>query len=141
MDLQDELKKAKKIVYFLLSKRSYLTLELQQKLHQKGISAPTIAKVLSECQTAGYLNDQKLIARLVEKEAHKGRGRHYILAKLRAKGIPHEEIQKALQDLDLDPEAQIRALIQKHRGKEKPKLIAFLQRRGFELEDIFRVLN
>lgn len=130
-----------KIALRLLSLKSYSTYELKKKLLNKGFTAEEIAPLLEKYQRLGFLNDNDLTERRIEEFKKRGYGPHWIAGKLRTKGL-----NLGLKTSSYSLEEQ-KTVIQKllktplFAKKDKPKQIAALQRRGFDLDVIFSTLD
>ena len=82
------------------------------------------------------------------KRKEKGKGEMFIRAMLRKYQIEEGKIDECFAELALDPKVAIAKLLQKKLKKysmknplEKKKIITFLQRRGFQLDDIFSAIS
>ena len=129
--------KAKLAALRFLSIKSRSSWELKKKLTSKGFSAQEVDQAISECRRLGYLDDGEEARRRSASLKTKGYGARFIALKLKMQGL--EAPQKPVKE-----EAEtIRLLLQKPawRKKEKPKCIAALQRRGFDLETILAVIS
>lgn len=141
-----ELQRAKLYALRRLAQKNQPSVELSRALRERFITQTTIDKIIEECLRLGYIDDKDWVESFVRYQIGRKQGPDAILLKLRAKGIPVEAAQAALDALDtlesrLD---RIQALLStKYRSrdltdyKEKQKVIAALIRRGFSLDDIF----
>lgn len=126
-----------KIALRLLSLKSYSTYELRKKLMKRGFNPQEIEPVLEKYQRLGFLNDQDLAQRRQDSYKRRGYGPQRIAGKFKQQGLkaasyPPEEQKKAILRLLKTP-----IFVRKDRNKK----IAALQRRGFDLEVIFEVMN
>ena len=130
-------KNAKLVALRLLSIKSRTILELRKKLTLRGFSLQEIDDAIETCRQYGYLNDEEEAARRIERLKRKGYGPYLIAAKLEAQGL------KAPKMSFDDQIGVIRNLITKPawKKKEKRKLMAALQRRGFNVECILEVIS
>ena len=94
------------------------------------------SNLIQEFAQKGYIDDQGWLKTFCQNEEAKGSSPLAIAFKLRQKGIPREVIEVALQDLS--PENALKKAIAKNSKKDKQKLIASLQRKGFSWELIKR---
>ena len=132
----------------LLSKRSLFISELKLKLQTKGFSFKAIEAAISYCNKIGALSEDRKLKYLIEKAVEKGKGEMFIRAMLRKYQIEEGKIDECFAELALDPKVAIAKLLQKKLKKysmknplEKKKIITFLQRRGFQLDDIFSAIS
>jgi regulatory protein len=126
-----------KIALRLLSLKSYSTYELRKKLMRRGFDPQEIEPVLEKYQRLGFLNDQDLAQRRQEAFKKRGYGPHRVAGKFKQQGLKPSSYTS-----DEQKEAILRLLktpifIRKDRNKK----IAALQRRGFDLEVVFEVMN
>jgi len=126
-----------KIALRLLSLKSYSTCELRKKLIRRGFDPQEIEPVLEKYQRLGFLNDKDLAERRLETFKRKGYGPHRVAGKFKQQGLKASSYTS-----DEQKEAILRLLktpifVRKDRNKQ----IAALQRRGFDLEVIFEVMN
>jgi hypothetical protein len=96
----------------------------------------------------GFLCDKTRLSFVIEKLIRKGRGKHLIIAHLSKYQFDRETIEEALESLAFKPREEIERLIEKKIGesslddpKKKAKIILFLQRKGFALEEILDVIR
>jgi regulatory protein len=100
---------------------------------------PVIERVLARLQREGQVNDQNFAAAWVESRSlSRPRGARALQFELRQKGVARESIQEALPDSDEEIANAAEALRRKQREyarfderTRREKMIAFLQRRGF----------
>lgn len=143
-----EEKIAKRYVLFLLSRRNYLSSELEAKLAAKGVS-PRIAKdAVLHCCEKGYVNDAEEIERLFAKELKKGQSARGAFFKLKQKGISDSQLRQHLQQAKLTDRQNLQKWLKKNAGKmkgndpnEMKKWMAKLCRRGYSLELVLEEFN
>jgi SOS response regulatory protein OraA/RecX len=130
-------KNAKIISLRLLSIKSLTVFELRKKLTLRGFSSVEIDEAVECCKRYGYLNDDEEVQRRTEKMRRRGYGPHLIGAKLQAQGL------KSIPISSKDQIETIRSLIAKPawKKKERRKLLAALQRRGFDFECILAAVS
>jgi len=116
---------------------------LVKALQKKGATQKQIEKIIGEFTQLGYLDDPNWVVQFVRAKKNKFYGPHNIRQKLFAKGIPKDQIDRALEETDdTDPKEAIAHLLATRLStKEKPKQIAALLRRGFSYSDIFATLK
>ena len=137
----------------LLSRRDHTTVELQRKLAARGFSADSIAELLQQLAGKGYLDDRRFAERWTEAAIRGGRGYGIrILQELKKRGIPREIAAEAVDHAAAEyPEHDSLAAIVSRRFsafdpastplKEKQRVYAYLQRRGFSLQAITGFFN
>ena len=133
----------KKYVYNKLARRSYPSSELRHLLCEQAAANDLIERVIDECQSHGYINDEEWTERFIASQARRGKGPHVIKQKLRAKGV-----EVKTEGIASDQTAQIQELLTtKYRTrdlqnpKERQKVAASLVRRGFDFEAIRSALD
>lgn len=131
-----------------LSRRDYSEAQLCQRLSAKGGSAADIAEVIAWCKHNNYLNPQRYLEMLLRSRVNKGYGLNYIVQECRQQNISREQVLQTAQMLEIDWFSLARELYQKKYGaseisdyKDKLKRMAYLQRRGFNNEQIQFALN
>ena len=118
-----EEKIAKKQAIVLLSKRSYLSSDLQAKLISKGLSSKAAQAGVVYCQQKGYLNDTQEIARLIAREQRKGLGSKAIFFKLKQKKrISNEQLKHGLDHTEVSEKEALEKWIKKNAKKSTVKI-------------------
>ena len=131
----------------LLTRQSYSSARLEEKLREKGISQENAAAAVACCIERGYVNDRALAERLIDVQESRGYGEYRISGYLRSKGINGELIEELLEKRknEYSPDERQEALHELcrklHRGrvwdkKERSRLSAALARRGFSWDEI-----
>lgn len=136
----------------LLQKKSFAEGELVRKLSDGGYPEEVVDKAIEYVRSFGYIDDVRYASDYIRYHSSQGRGKNRIRMDLRAKGISDESFEKAWDDnteLGLIPGAdeEIEKLLEKKHfdpdmdRADKDKIAAFIMRRGFSAEDIFRVMR
>lgn len=123
-------KLVKNAAYRFLSRRSYSKAALLQKLQEKKYSLPKCQKMVDELEKLGYLSDADYMEMLIRQKVRQGYGPSYIERVFRENGLDPRAVRERM-DAPMQKEA-LKKWIAKLRGKEKPKMIAFLLRKGFD---------
>jgi SOS response regulatory protein OraA/RecX len=114
-----------------VARRALTAHELKKALAMRRFSDGAVERAVSICLERGWINDAERQERMVEKEALKGRGARYMMAKLRAAGFSDVQIS-----VELERKALQKAVsLCKKQGKER---IAWLVRRGFSIDFLNR---
>ena len=126
----------------LLARRDLPSGELRERLTQRGFAADATAAALAALTAEGALNDERYAHNYVAYQAGRGRGPIRIGADLRARGLPQELIEAALEG-GPDWRAAAAAARVRRFGKEPPvswrekaRQARFLQYRGFSADHI-----
>lgn len=111
--------------------------ELKKKLLQLGIRHEIADTVLDKCEQYGYLDEERQLERLVEREANrKLRGRYYIRRKLASKGYRTSAIDRVTDLLvergEIDFGANLERLAEKRGVSDETELAALRYRYGYE---------
>ena len=136
----------------LLQKKSFAEGELVRKLSDGGYPEEVVDKAIEYVRSFGYIDDVRYASDYIRYHSSQGRGKNRIRMDLRAKGISDESFEKAWDEnseLGLIPGAdeEIERLLEKKHfdpdmeRADKDKIAAFIMRRGFSAEDIFRVMR
>jgi regulatory protein len=125
--------------------------EVRTKLLEWGMRGDELEVIISELILNNFLNEERFAKAYVSGKFNiKKWGRLKIKQGLKLKGVPDKLLQKALSGIDDDEyisvlrqlaEKKKLSLTEKDRTKQKIKLIAYLQSKGFETNLIFPVLN
>lgn len=122
---------------------------LFEKLTRFGIEPQVAEAACDKMEEQGFLDDDRLAARLAEKYARSKRwGPRRILPEMIRKGIPSDLAREAVDALDADYTDSVRYYMEtKYRGydltdrKILQKVSQGLQRLGFDFDDIRSVIN
>ncbi|MES1929577.1 recombination regulator RecX [Salinisphaera dokdonensis CL-ES53] len=122
-----------------LARREHAPAELAIKLAKRDHDRDTIATVLDELIDDGLLSESRYADAMVASRAARGIGPIRIRADLTAVKVSDFEIDRALEDAEVDWHALAEAVRRKRFGDEMPadfpakaKQMRFLQRRGFD---------
>ncbi len=131
-----------------LSRRDYSEAQLSQRLARLGGSAADIALVIAWCKAGQYLDQDRYIDMLLRSRANKGYGLNYIVQECRQQHISREDVLACAAALQLDWFALAQQCYLKKYGQtkitdyqDKLKRMAFMQRRGFNNEQIQFAIN
>ena len=121
----------------------HCVVDVAQLLARLGANDVQIDEVIGILQKQQYLDEQRYCRAFVhDKVAFQAWGRMKIIMGLRAKHLPEQEIQQALDDMDETVYASnIRKAIQSKRGQDKQKIIRFMLQRGYTFDDLRRYAN
>lgn len=143
-------KKALSLALKYLALRSRSETELKTYLDRKKFDRDVITSVLNELKSYGYINDIQFTKDFVNYHKLKGHGIKKIRYELQLKIADRNIIDEVISEL-FSPEDEFKrakSLIEKREGKtgsidEKwiKRQAAYLQRRGFESNIIFKVLK
>lgn len=125
----------------IVSTTSVSERELKRRLIQRGERPEDAEDAAAWLKDLGAVDDEAMAKRVVQRCVDKGYGEARIRQELYAKGIPKQYWEEALTDLPDMSDAIDRFLNQRLRGrepdqKELNRVIAALQRRGHNWEDI-----
>ena len=102
---EDERYRAMKRAVSLLAASDKSVYNVSSRLRQLGYSAESVESAVQECLARGYIDEQRQLRRLVEKEANEAlRGRYYIKKKLMSRGYRSADIDRAIGALEDDGE-------------------------------------
>ena len=146
---KDNVKRAKLRAMHLLSDMGRTESQLRTKLLQGGYPQKIVDEAITYVKSFGYINDREYARNFVESRKEK-KSRKEIYAALCQKGLDSELIKEALDECYAGEDSlqAIKALLRKkgyHPGnadlKENHKIIGYLVRKGFQYEDIRKVVN
>lgn len=143
-------KRAKLRAMHLLEKRDYSEYKLREKLNEGGYPKQVIDTALEYVCSYGYVDDTRYAVSYIN-YASSSKSKKQIEQELLKKGISKTDIEKAYEEasVDLEPEEElIKTLLHKKHYDDmeqtyenKQKMIAFLYRKGFNLDKIYKVLE
>jgi regulatory protein len=138
----------------LLAARARSRVELRRLLLRRGEPAGLVDRVLERLERAGYLDDADFARQFARTRAlGRGMSRRRVQQELARRGVAREVADAAIADVFRDEGADEYAAVERLARKKLPglarldaptrrrRLYAFLARRGFEAEDIQRVLR
>ena len=146
----EEAEKAYACAVRALARRDHSVAELERKLRDRGIAAGTIAEVMARLEKAGFLDDRRFAERWAESAVRSGRGYGPRLhVELARRGVPRDIIADVVTGISasFDEEETLAALVarkfagfdpQAASDRDKRRVVAYLQRRGFSIAAIFR---
>lgn len=137
----------------LLAARDYTTLKLMEKLRARECPDAAVESVVTRLAREGWINDRRFAERFAESALSTQRffGPRLKL-EMRRRGLPVDLIEEVLAHLldEHDEGEGARSVLERRypgfsfagaNDKEKGRVVGFLQRRGFGLSTIFRVLR
>lgn len=135
-------------IYRLLSRREYARLEIRQKLKTKNFLPEHVDAVLLEMVEEGLVSDTRYAEMLIKSRQNRGYGPIKIQMELEQNGLDPQLINELLDGGDEQWNLIAREVAVK-KGKalgpqgleEKPKLMRFLQYRGFSASQINAALD
>lgn len=137
-----QLRRARERAFYLLSYRDHSEKELYQKL-RRNVSDEAAAHTVAKMLELGLLNDERYAEKLADYYLNQKQwSEKKSLYEMRQKGIPDEVARLALEACEVQPEDQIRRLIDtkyaRYLGDPKgnQKVINALLRLGFSYGDV-----
>lgn len=144
-------KRAQNVAVHALAGRGQSRAEIEQRLAARDLPESAVSDEVARLEERGLIDDEALAADLVERYGDRGgMGRQALSHKLRQRHIAPEVIARALETVTDDDESarlrevaedRARALRSLAPAVAKRRLIAYLQRRGFNGSDIYSVVN
>lgn len=148
----EELQKAKKYVYNLISRRMYSSKEVRNKLAEQGYTEEIIENTIDAIKGFGYIDDKVFAEEWVSSRIHnKPKGKIVLKRELSGKGIDEDVIEEVLNDAISDTnqmdsaleiaEKKARSYKNDDKISAKRKLQSFLIRRGFDFDTVREVVD
>ncbi len=136
----------------LLQKKNFAEGELVKKLSEGGYPEEIVDTAVSYVKSYGYIDDVRYASDYIRYHSSQGRGKNRIRMELMQKGVSDADIEKAwieTEELGLiedSTEAIHKLLEKKHYSPDmdpadRNRIAAFLMRRGYSPEDIFREMK
>lgn len=147
--MADERNQARKKAMDLLLHNDRTEAELRERLLKKEFDASSVEDAVSYVKSFGYIDDERYAKNYVEFYRQRKSARQLSLD-LQRKGVDAMFVEAALAGADSDEAALKRALEKKvsnprklaeYSYEEKQKVMAYLYRKGFQMEDIRRVVE
>lgn len=132
---------------YLLAKRDYGVKELERKLVLKGYDTLEIKKMLEYYLSIGYLNDKKLIERLISYQITNNKSKKQIEVYLIAKGFDNSEVKTLLNMIEFEDieknilEKHINRYLNTSKPIQKEKIINRLLNKGFSYYSIKKIID
>jgi regulatory protein len=136
----------------LLQKKNFAEGELVKKLIEGGYPEEIVDTAVSYVKSYGYIDDVRYASDYIRYHSSQGRGKNRIRMELMQKGVSDADFEKAwsqTEELGLvedSGEAIHKLLEKKHYSPDmdpadRNRIAAFLMRRGYSSEDIFREMK
>lgn len=144
--LKSEVRRAKEKALWLISYRDHTEGELFQKL-SKDFSEEAAASAVARMKELRLTDDEAVARRYAEELHRKHQSPQNIIYKLTQKGIDKDFAGEIVEELSIDPVAEISALIEKKYLRKlseengTKRVVAALQRAGYRFGDIKSALN
>ena len=142
----DEAKKARDKAVYYLQFSGKTECELRKKLAENEFSPASVDSAIDFVKRYRYLDDEDYARRFVEKNGKK-KSRRQMKYELTQKGISREILELVFEDMEVDEESQIFAILKKrgYQGEDTEredvqKISAYLARKGFSYEAIHSAL-
>lgn len=128
---------------FLLSLKDRTKKEIQMKLNEKYRNEKMVDKAVLKLIELGYIDDLNYAISYINSRKY---GKQRIIYNLLQKGLNKEKIEEAYSTIQDETEKDIeeeklKKVILKNIKKDEKKLVQYLVRQGFELDNIFRKLR
>ena len=128
---------------FLLSLKDRTKKEIQMKLNEKYRNEKMVKKAVLKLIELGYIDDLNYAISYINSRKY---GKQRIIYNLLQKGLNKEKIEEAYSTIQEETEKDIeeeklKKVILKNIKKDEKKLVQYLVRQGFELDNIFRKLR
>lgn len=132
---------------YLLAKRDYGVKELERKLVHKGYDTLEIKEILEYYLSIGYLNDKKLIERLISYQITNNKSKKQIEVYLIAKGFDNSDVKTLLNMIEFEDieknilEKHINRYLNTSKPIQKEKIINRLLNKGFSYYSIKKIID
>lgn len=134
---EDERYRAMKKAVSILAASDKSSYTLKMKLYQAGFSRESADEAVNECIGRGYIDEDRQLRRLVEREANESlRGRFYIKRKLVSKGYRGADIDRIIYELtdigEVDFDANFERLAEKKGALDDEARLALKYKFGYK---------
>jgi regulatory protein len=152
MSSEEELKQARALAYRYLSHRDRSARETADHLKKKGFEEAVVQETLRHLKEANYLDDRRFAEHWARTRAENRQfGKYRLRQELIGKGLTQNLIDETLDTLfETVKEIDLaRAVVEKKLpsmqdldpDKRKNRLVGLLQRKGFSLDIVYKVLD
>ncbi len=144
---QSDYRRAVSRAVWYIERGSLSKKKLLEKLSKAGIPREICQKAVLRMEELDLINDIAYAERLAEQYLQSGISQREAENKIFLKGIDRAVAKAALQMFEVDPQSQIKLIINKkyrtklENSENAPKVFAALQRKGFKYSDIKKVLS
>lgn len=142
----EEAKKAREKAVYYLQFSGKTEHELRKKLAEQEFSPASVDSAIEFVKKYRYLDDEDYARRFVERNGNK-KSRKQMVYELTQKGVSRDILDSVLEDMEVDEESQILALLGKKNysgedasKEEKQRISAYLARKGFSYDSISAAL-
>lgn len=135
----------------LCSRAEYSQAEIMKKLIGWGLSSSKAKTIIEQLVDDGFIDDERFARAYVSDKVELARwGLKKIYVYLRAKGLDHQTIREALEDVDEDMYERNMIDLIRSKGSTidapdsyegKTKILRFMISRGFESGSVIKILN
>ena len=132
----------------LLAAREHSQHELRRKLAQKGHAVDAIEQVIEQLANQGLQSDERFVEDFVKSHRDRGKGPKRIRLELQGHHLPHELIEKHINERHADwRDLALKVKLKKFGQapiddlKERSRQTRFLEYRGFTHDQIAAVLG
>jgi len=126
----------------ILGQRDLPSAQIALKLEQKDISEKAVLHALDKINSYNYIDDGNWVRKYIQYELGKSHGPLLIKNKLLQKKISIDLIKEGLSKISEEElSCSIKKIIAKDKYKDRNKLIQALIRRGFQYENISRLID
>jgi len=152
MPPEEDFKQARALAYRYLSHRDRSVRDTADHLKKKGFEEAVVQETLRYFKEANYLDDRRFAEHWARTRAeNKQFGKYRLRQELLGKGLAPELIEETLdilfddvQEIDLARtvvEKKLPSMQDLPADKRKNRLIGLLQRKGFSLDIIYKILD
>ncbi len=138
----------REVALALLARREHSCAELSRKLRSKGFDPREVAALVARLAADKLVDDERFAEAFLHAALGRGLGPLRVQRELGERGVCEEMIATAIATLAPDWEAQVERVRRKRFGdelprdfKERMRQARFLAYRGFDREQIFRLLG
>ncbi len=132
---------------YLLSKRDYGVKELERKLAVKGYESEEIEKIIQYYISIGYLDDDKLVPKIITYQISREKNKRQIEKYLIGKGFDNQLIKSHISKINFDEienailEKQIIKYLKSSKPISKEKILSRLLSKGYSYSSIKKILD
>lgn len=153
LSYEADVEAAYRVAVQMLSRRPRAVYEVLRRLRERGHNPSAAAKAVGRLEEAGVLDDLEFAEHFVRVRGPRGYGPSRLLRDLVARGVDRRLAERAiavgLEHEGVDRHAQVVHLLEKRArqvrelppGKQRRRLLAYLERRGFRGRDVSELID
>ena len=119
-----------------LARRDYSQAELRARLEREGLAATDADRLAAELADGWWQSDERFAVSLVRSRAREGKGPRLVRAEFSGHALDEADFRRACDEAEVDWQAAAAEALRRCRHSDPQRQRQFLQRKGFESDQI-----